>query len=115
MNTRMQTPRPVSLAGGNAAQGRDPGEHVGSPTVAADASGPDVKSRRASICNCIAEANKALREHNTEIAQDLTIDMKTGRAKQVLSIPTKRINSKVRKGPLRLMVAFCPLCGTKVA
>jgi hypothetical protein len=65
------------------------------------------------MCNCILEANKTLREHNTVIATDLAIDFKKGVTKSVLPIPTRRINSKSRKGPIRLMARFCPLCGER--
>lgn len=66
------------------------------------------------MCNCIAEANKTLSELNTVIVQDTMLDS-NGRACLVLPIQTKRISAKVRKGPTRLMVAFCPFCGEKSA
>lgn len=63
------------------------------------------------MCKCIVEANKALKEHNTVIVLDTAINFATGKVSSVLSIPTKRINPKSKKGPIRLMVKFCPLCG----
>lgn len=62
------------------------------------------------MCTCIQKANAALREHNTTLALELTIDMKTGRSRQVLPVPTKQIK-KSRNGKLHLMARHCPFCG----
>lgn len=67
------------------------------------------------MCTCIVEANKALKEHNTVIVLDTAIDFATGKVRSVLSLPVKRINPKIKKGPLRLQVNFCPLCGEKAS
>jgi hypothetical protein len=72
-------------------------------------------------CECVKKANEALVEHNTEIDTAMAIGFNKTAGKTradmgaVLLVPTRKINSRVRKGPVRLHVNFCPLCGLKQA
>jgi hypothetical protein len=56
-------------------------------------------------CKCIAEANRRLKEHNTELVLSLFGGLP--------SMAASKIDSKVRKGPVRLIPTFCPFCGKK--
>lgn len=66
------------------------------------------------MCNCIATTNDALCESNTCLVLSMMIDMKGGKTRTELTVPTKRINSKIRKGPLVVVANYCPFCGEKV-
>lgn len=66
------------------------------------------------MCNCISEANKVLRKHNTTIVMHTAITVK-GKVRRALPIPTKKIDSRKRGPVLRLQSAFCPMCGEQWA
>lgn len=66
-----------------------------------------------SLCDCIAKVNKLLSEHNTAIDMTDTINMKTGKFEPRMTVPTARIDTKNRKGPMRVFATYCPMCGEK--
>lgn len=65
------------------------------------------------MCDCIEKTNKALAEHNMELDVRETINLKTSRISRVLLIPTRKINSRIRKPMHALIMSFCPMCGEK--
>ncbi len=65
------------------------------------------------MCDCFTKVNRLLREHNTAIDLVNVISMKTGNFERVMCVPTTRIDTKKRKGPLRVFASFCPMCGEK--
>jgi hypothetical protein len=67
----------------------------------------------ASGCNCFTKVNALLREHNTAIDLTDTINMKSGNFERRMTVPTARIDTKKRKGPMRVFATFCPMCGVK--
>ena len=58
------------------------------------------------MCNCIAEVNKHLAEHNTEITLPLI-------GRQQPFIQTNKINEKTRGKSALLFATCCPFCGAK--
>jgi hypothetical protein len=72
------------------------------------------------MCDCIQKTNDALAEHNTELDTNIAIGFNAVRGKRradmstVLLVPTRKINSRIRKGPVRLHSNYCPLCGEKL-
>jgi len=64
-------------------------------------------------CDCFTKVNRLLREHNTAVDLCDTINMKTGNFERRMVVPTKRIDTKKRKGPMRVFATYCPMCGDK--
>lgn len=64
-------------------------------------------------CDCFTKVNKLLQEHNTAVALCDTINMKTGNFERRMVVPTARIDTKKRKGPMRVFATYCPMCGEK--
>ena len=65
------------------------------------------------MCDCIEKTNKALAAHNMRLDVREAINFKTNRISRVLTIPTCKINSRIRKPMHVLIVSFCPMCGEK--
>ena len=70
------------------------------------------------MCDCIAQMNEGLMEHNTE----LEIPIMTSKASETaynlsastrVVIATEKIESRKRTGPVKLFANFCPFCGEK--
>lgn len=66
------------------------------------------------MCDCVRKVNKLLAEHNT-VVEDCTVFSKAGKVESRLCVPTVRIDTKKRKGPMRVFASFCPMCGEKAA
>lgn len=64
-------------------------------------------------CNCIELVNDHLREHNTALATTFSLNAKRRVAEIVLPVPTRKIDSSVRKAAVSIMPSFCPFCGHK--
>lgn len=61
-------------------------------------------------CNCRAEANKALAEHNTRIKHYFTL--RDSRAGMPWPIETEQLEKgRGKKKAMGLFASFCPLCG----
>jgi hypothetical protein len=59
------------------------------------------------MCDCITQVNEQLKPSNTEL--DLAVifmDLKSR-----FKIATKKIDTKVRRGPATLIPTYCPICG----
>lgn len=65
------------------------------------------------MCKCIAMADKALLEHNTQIDTVLTFTP-GGKLRARLCIPTARIDTKKRGAPMRMFASHCPMCGEEI-
>jgi len=65
------------------------------------------------MCDCISKVNRLLREHNTEIDAVSAWHPK-GWIEERLLVPTRRIDSKRRKGPMKVFASFCPMCGKEI-
>lgn len=65
------------------------------------------------MCSCFTKANKLLSEHNTAIDMADTISMKTGNFERRMMVPTTRIDTRKRKGPMKVVATYCPMCGEK--
>lgn len=65
------------------------------------------------MCECIKEANKALRPHNTAIDVKLAFspDMKVQLER--IHVPTRKVSSKGKRAMV-LWANYCPLCGEKI-
>jgi hypothetical protein len=64
-----------------------------------------------SKCDCIEKANKALAVHNAVVDARECFNTKTGKIERVLTIPTRKINARIRR-PLYILIGkFCPFCG----
>lgn len=59
------------------------------------------------MCGCISDVNNLLREHNTCLVTTMF------RQPETVVIRTDKIQSKVRKGPVTMLAAYCPFCGEK--
>jgi hypothetical protein len=59
------------------------------------------------MCGCISDVNNLLREHNTCLVTTMF------RQPETVAIRTDKIQSKVRKGPMIMLAAYCPFCGEK--
>jgi hypothetical protein len=66
------------------------------------------------MCDCVEKVNALMVEQNTVIDIAESIDFKTGKCRSVLLVPTVRLNSKRRVGPIRVLAEFCPMCGEKI-
>jgi hypothetical protein len=62
-------------------------------------------------CECIDQMNAKLADHNTEL--DLTLCFPRDSSPSFVrpSIATKKIESRVRKGPAIAIPTYCPFCG----
>ena len=65
------------------------------------------------MCDCIRKVNKLLAEHNTEI-QTVSLFSPKGRIEERLAVPTVRLDTKKRVGPMKLFATFCPMCGAEI-
>lgn len=63
------------------------------------------------MCNCVQLVNRELAKHNTHIDMVDTISMVTGQFEQRMAVPTARIDTRKRKGPMKVFATFCPMCG----
>ena len=64
-------------------------------------------------CECIDQMNAKLREHNTEIEETLCFPRDGSPIFTLPMIGTKKIESRVRKGPALAIPSFCPFCGER--
>jgi hypothetical protein len=62
-------------------------------------------------CNCVADFNTKLREHNTKIVETIGIPRDGSPAFTRPTIRTEKIESRKRAGPAIAMPTFCPFCG----
>lgn len=69
----------------------------------------------AETCNCLADFNERLREHNTEI--DVTFGFPRDGSPAFVrpKIATSKIETRKRGGPVIAVPSFCPFCGTAYA
>lgn len=67
------------------------------------------------MCNCIAEANKALAKQDMALATVSMLVTKGKKAefRQVLTVPVR--STKKGKKAKHVPINFCPLCGEKAA
>ena len=62
-------------------------------------------------CNCLAQFNEKLKEHNTEIDITFTIPRDGSSMKSFPKIATSKIVARKRIGPMIAIPTFCPFCG----
>lgn len=62
------------------------------------------------MCDCIAAANKLMRDQNGRVKEEVGF---TGKMKltRMLFVPTEKIDPKSRKRPPPLLATHCPMCG----
>ncbi len=65
------------------------------------------------MCDCIRKVNKLLREHNTEL-ETVSAWHPKGSIEERLCVPTKRIDTRKRKGPMKVFATYCPMCGVEI-
>lgn len=63
-------------------------------------------------CNCVAEFNRKLADHNTRIVETLGFPRDGSPAFTRPTITTEKIESRKRGGPAIAVPSFCPFCGT---
>lgn len=63
------------------------------------------------MCDCVSKINRMLAEYNTQIDLVDTVNMKSGQFEQRMRIPSSRIDTRKRKGPMMVFATFCPMCG----
>lgn len=63
------------------------------------------------MCNCIDKMNADLKKYNTQL--DTNISIFNADKPAIVVLGTMKIESKVRRGPARLIATFCPFCGEK--
>jgi predicted molibdopterin-dependent oxidoreductase YjgC len=67
---------------------------------------------KAKACKCIALVNEKLEAENTRIVTEQTINFASMRVSpEYVLIATERIEKGLRKGPAKLVAAYCPFCG----
>ena len=62
-------------------------------------------------CECIDQMNAKMAEHNTEIQVTFGFPRDGSPSFMLPLIGTKKIESRVRKGPALAIPTFCPFCG----
>ena len=62
-------------------------------------------------CECIDQMNAKLADHNTELDLTMCIPRDNSPAFLRPAIRTRKIESRVRKGPAIAIPTFCPFCG----
>lgn len=62
-------------------------------------------------CNCIEVMNAKLADHNTEIEETICFPRDSSPAFTLPKIGTKKVESRVRRGPALAIPSFCPFCG----
>lgn len=66
------------------------------------------------MCNCIAEAEKALKDTNTTLDVPIVINSKSGKiSANRLTVTTIKRDMKKREQPSRIFASYCPFCGKK--
>lgn len=66
------------------------------------------------MCNCIIEAEKALKDTNTILDVPILFNQKSGQlSANRLTIATAKRNPKKREKPSRIFASYCPFCGKK--
>jgi len=64
-------------------------------------------------CNCIANFNERLLEHNTRIVETLGIP-RDGSASFIRpTIRAEKIDTRTRGGPAIIIPTYCPFCGER--
>lgn len=64
------------------------------------------------MCNCIAEFDAKLKDHNGKIAQAILLRGNALIAR--LLVQTEKLDTKKRKPVPALIASYCPFCGEKV-
>jgi hypothetical protein len=64
-------------------------------------------------CNCVAEFNAKLREHNTRIVETIGIPRDGSPMFTRPTIRTEKVESRKRVGPAIAVPTFCPFCGNR--
>lgn len=64
-------------------------------------------------CNCVAEFNAKLREHNTRIVETIGIPHDGRPMFTRPTIRTEKVESRKRVGPAIAVPTFCPFCGNR--
>lgn len=62
------------------------------------------------MCDCIKNTDESLLGYNT--ALNLALSIKDGVPNRVI-ISTRKIDAKIRKGPITLVASYCPFCGER--
>jgi len=65
------------------------------------------------MCNCIAEFDAKLKDHNGKIAQ--AILMRDDKLIARLLVQTEKLDAKKRKPVPAVVATFCPFCGERLA
>lgn len=64
-------------------------------------------------CNCVADFNKKLAEHNTRIIETIGIPRDGSRMFTRPMIRTEKIETRKRIGPMIAVPTYCPFCGDR--
>lgn len=66
------------------------------------------------MCKCIEEVDKQLAAKNTRVQLKEALNMRSGTIREALMVPTEKINSRKRAGPINVFATFCPFCGNRI-
>lgn len=64
-------------------------------------------------CNCVADFNRKLAEHNTRIIETIGIPRDGGPMFTRPMIRTEKIETRKRVGPAIAVPTYCPFCGVR--
>lgn len=67
---------------------------------------------RSAPCDCVAQFNRKLADHNTRIVETLGFPRDGSPSFTRPTITTEKIESRKRGGPAIAVPSFCPFCGT---
>lgn len=74
------------------------------------------KPKTVKACNCFAQVQEQLKEHNTKLRQEFFFNMKTMSAtmSKIPLLLTEKIDTSKKKPPKKkVFCAYCPFCGKK--
>lgn len=61
--------------------------------------------------DCIGNINQQLKDHNTRIAEAISL---SAEPRELIQIATVKLDSSNRKKPANLFATYCPFCGVKL-
>lgn len=64
-------------------------------------------------CTCANLIDNKLRDYNTRLARQFTLDFEAGTAGASIVIQTEKIDSKKREKAKTVLPTYCPFCGKK--